>query len=188
MNKYKYKSYEEYIEVQIAAADWKKDTHQWAVECEIKLLADYIERFGPGRMNQGLCHGVRSGSEVRWFSNYLNSVNIYGTDLLISLSKNIIQHDFNKPLKRKIKFDFVYSNSFDHAYSIDTFDVWMKQLVHNGLLLIETSGRDEKSNKTDCLGMEIIDFIKLPGLIDVIPLDATFRQKYKLVFVYRKSK
>ena len=188
MNRYKYENYDEYLQEQVKAYNLKKNTHQLAKEEDIKILSDYIERFSTKKPKNGLCHGVRSGAEVRWFRENLGNTQVYGTDIGISMSKNIIQHDFNKHLDRKIKYDFVYSNSFDHAWSKDTFYIWLDQLILNGLLLIEHTARDEKANHSDCLGMEIIDFIRLPFLVDVIPLKSTERQKYKLVFVYRRTK
>lgn len=186
MNHFNYKDYNEYLTEQIRAYNLKKNTHQWAKEEDIKILADYIERFTIEYPKTGLCHGVRSGAEVDWFSSYLKGADVLGTELGITSKHHVIQHDFNKPMFDNTEYDFIYSNSFDHAWNQDTFYVWMDQLKPNSLLLIEHTGRDEKANQSDCLGMEIIDFVKLPFLVNVIPLKATERQKYKLVFVYRR--
>lgn len=196
MNCFNSEDYNEYLTEQIRAYNLKKNTHQWAKEEDIKILADYIEKnIDSYLLEAGLCHGVRSGLELGFFQRYLNIIMV-GSEIgaleIYSPSPGcvITNHDFNKSFDHDFKYAFIYSNSFDHAWSVDTFYVWANQIEENGLLLIEHTGRDEKSNQSDCLEMSVRDYIDLENeniqLFDIISLEATERQKYKLVFVYRR--
>jgi hypothetical protein len=60
----------------------------------------------------------------------------------------MVVHDFNKPHEKWInKFNFVYSNSWDHAYDIEeTLKIWKDQIKEKGFLILETSHKHEKEN------------------------------------------
>lgn len=187
MQLYKYESYHDYISTQVAANRRKISTHQCATEENIKILSEYLRKY-IGNNLQGMCHGCRSDLEQRWFRENLIDADVFGTDLQSHGKRNIIKWDFNTPKTEWLKrFDFVYSNSFDHAYDpAVTIRVWLNQLKPNGMLLIEHMGRDEKANRTDCTGMTIADWLSWVNVVDIIFLDATDRQRYKIVLVAKK--
>lgn len=171
MKVYKYKDYKEYVNCQ-KEANIKKGSNVWAVEKNIKFLAEYLSQFNP---TSGLCHGVRQGVEVDWFNKYLKDCKTIGTEIGEIKPAYIIQWDFNKVnLKWLDCFDFIYSNSFDHAYDpVGTLNVWFDQLKKGGCILLEYDKRQEhtgeiskKCNKTDPVSITVDELInKIPTWI-----------------------
>lgn len=145
MKRYKYTSYNEYRKEQIKT-NYKKLNDCWAKEDLIKKLSKYIIKEIVPII--GICHGTRGGYEQIWFEKYIPGCTVYGTEISPSgLSKyNTIIYDFNKRnLKWINKFDFVYSNAWDHAYHFpNTLDIWLETLKENGILILETSSNHEK--------------------------------------------
>jgi hypothetical protein len=192
MKKYKYKSYDEYTKCQIAA-NKKKSSNVWAKEENIKFLAEYLAPFNP---THGICHGTRGGHEQEWFNKYINNCYVIGTEIGDIAALHTVRWDFNKVNGRWLnKFDFVYSNSFDHAYNPEiTLNVWSNQLKPGGLIILEYDKRQEhtgeismKVNKTDPISITVDELIKvIPkwnhhlGVIDVITMPVVTQ-------VWRKS-
>ena len=170
MKVYKYKNYAEYKKCQIAA-NTKKSKNIWAKEENIKAIAGYIKQHKSDKIH-GICHGVRQGHEVIWFYKYLRSLDceIIGTEIGNINHPLIFQWDFNveNPLWND-KFDFVYSNSFDHAFMPEmTIQVWAKQLKSDGLIILEYDRRQEhtgeiskKINKTDPVSIRFNELQRL---------------------------
>ena len=167
MKTYKYKNYAEYVKCQVAA-NKRKASNQWAVEENIKAIAEWINNHNNPK--HGLCHGVRQGWEVEWFSKYISGCLMMGTDIGKPVKKYIWQHDFNKQNPDWLhKFDFIYSNSFDHAYNpAETLKIWAEQLKPGGLLILEYDRRQEhtgeismKINKTDPVSIRFDELQKL---------------------------
>ncbi len=168
MKKYNYKNYEEYVNCQVAA-NKKKHQNIWAKEKNIKAIAKYLK---PKHPVFGLCHGVRQGLEQKWFIKYLPNCFTIGTEIGEPTGLNTYRWDFNQTRWRWMKkFDFIYSNSFDHAFDPEkTINVWAKQLKSNGLIILEYDRRQEhtgeiskKVNKTDPVS------IRFDELIEAIP-------------------
>ena len=172
MNIHKYKNYKEYEDSQ-KAANMKKKSNVWAVEQNIKFLSEYLSAE---KKILGLCHGTRTGKEIEWFRKHIPCTTVFGTEIGDASAPNTIQWDFNKENPEWVgKFDFIYSNSFDHAFDPkETINIWAKQLKPGGLILLEYDKRQEhtgeiskKANKTDPVSItvdEIIEF--LPQWID----------------------
>ena len=67
------------------------------------------------------------------------------------------------------RIDFIYSNSFDHAYNPEkTFNVWADQLKLGGVIILEYDRRQEHTgeisrgvNKTDPVSLKFDELIKL---------------------------
>lgn len=157
MNEYKYENYTEYERIQIVG-NAKKIKTVFVSEDTIKKLSKYLSKYKPKR---GLCHGARNGAEVKWFNDNLKKCKVAGTDIsgTAVLFKNMIVHDFNKAKKGWLdKFDFIYSNSWDHSYEINkTLKIWKKQIKKKGFLLLETSHKHEREvTELDpcCMDME----------------------------------
>lgn len=167
MELYKYKNYAEYIKSQ-KAANKKKAGNIWAKEENIKYIAEYLNHIKP---KLGLCHGVRQGLEIKWFHKYLiNTCGIIGTELGEIKLPNIVQWDFNQRNEHWIgKFDFIYSNSFDHAFQPElTIQIWAEQLQPNGLIILEYDRRQEHTgeisksvNKTDPVSIRFSELKEL---------------------------
>ena len=117
---------------------------------------------------RGMCHGVRCGAEVKWFFDYMKCP-VYGTEIGKSDHNYIYKWDFNYSLPVWLgKFDFIYSNSFDHAYDpAATLEVWAEQLRPGGLLILEWSKKHEhtgavskKNNAMDPVSITFDELIK----------------------------
>lgn len=150
-------NYNRYIKEQISENKRKIDWI-WVTKEDIA----YISKFITGK---GICHGARNGFEVREFSKYTGKV--IGTDISDTASKyGLIQWDFHKTKKEWIrKFDFVYTNSFDHSYFPElAFRVFMNQLKKGGKCIIHTSVNMERllpDHPSDCFGASKEELIKM---------------------------
>ena len=149
--------YNRYINEQISENKRKID-RVWVTKEDII----YISKFIKGK---GICHGARNGFEVKEFSKYNGKV--IGTDISDTASKyGLIQWDFHKQKKEWIgKFDFVYTNSFDHAYNPElNFKIFMEQLKKGGKCIIHTSVDMEKllhDHPSDCFGASKEELMKM---------------------------
>lgn len=166
MKKYKYKNYEEYVKCQVAA-NKKKSQNVWAKEKNIKAIAKYLKSRKP---EFGLCHGVRQGFEIDWFRKYLPLCATWGSEIGDIIHPYTFKWDFNQPNEDWWgKFDFIYSNSFDHAYDPEvTLNIWAAQLKPKGLIILEYDRRQEhtgeisrKVNKTDPVSIRFNELIEL---------------------------
>lgn len=145
MKKYIYKNYDEYKKSQIET-NLEKVNNRWVRKDDIKLLSEYIKKCIFPEI--GICHGTRGGHEQKWFMEYLPGCNVYGTEISKSafFIFNTLIWDFNKRNKYwKNRFDFMYSNSWDHAfYFPSTLRIWLETLKKNGILILEISPNHEK--------------------------------------------
>ena len=168
MKVYKYKNYNEYVECQTAAFN-RKRWNLWAVEKNIAYLADFINSTMP-TASRGLCHGVRQGIEQEWFIKHLGGMRVIGSEIGGVISDNTVKWDFNKVNPEWIgQFDFIYSNSFDHAFDpIATLRVWAGQVKSGGVIMLEYDKRQEHTgeiskavNKTDPVSITVDELISL---------------------------
>lgn len=179
MIKYQYyEGYEDYKKTQIETNQRKGGamaaSHSWARPIELLLLAALIEQHTVSPHN-GICHGVRTGNEVRELRDYLHS-EVIGTDISNTGFADVVLWDFNDMNPDWIgKFDFVYSNSFDHSYAPGfTISVWQKQLRPGGKLFIHWGYENYQVNKPNCVGgnkRDMTDLFVENGLVlfDCIP-------------------
>lgn len=188
MEQYQYESYDKYLRRQIKGYKEKKD-RVWAKKKNIKHICKTFPF-----LEKGICHGVRTGKEVEWFRRYLRSKHVIGTEIGDAVQKYIVKWDFNEPRYSWLKaFDFVYTNSFDHAYSPeDTMRVWSDQLKPGGLMIIETSSKHEKATKLDPLGIteEELEAMMRKYFAEVDCTDLPFKRKnctYSKICIGRKS-
>lgn len=152
-----YPDYETYKAVQ-TAGNKAKLRRQFVKESHIKLLADYLAtQIGPVQF--GLCHGTRRGAEQAWFTaNLPGHPEVIGTEISDTASQfpATVQwdfHDVNPAWANRA--DFVYSNSWDHAFEPQrAFSAWIDALRPGGLLLLDhTKGQaPEAANALDPFG------------------------------------
>lgn len=129
--------YDAYVAIQTAGNREKIDK-VWADEATIEFLSGYLRSAVP-TIRAGLCHGSRNGAEVRWFQKHLG-IDVLGTDISDTAAEHgLIQWDFHEPRDDwNERFDFIYTNSHDHAYDPrKAFATWVAQLAPGGKLLIE---------------------------------------------------
>lgn len=141
MQIYKYTNYDEYVQAQIKA-NQRKFHKRWVRKDDIETLAaELMSRIES--IERGMCHGTRAGHEQMWFEEYIPGCVVYGTEISKLAKKHYHTRiwDFNIDRKRwHGRFDFVYSNSWDHAYHFPTtLGIWLKSLRPNGVLILETS-------------------------------------------------
>ena len=109
----------------------------WADDRTLEAIAVDLDRRG---LRTGICHGARNGYEVSWFRDRLGS-DVIGTDISDTAVEfpHMVVHDFHEPRDEWIgKFDFVYTNSLDQAFSPErALAAWSDQLRPNGCIYIE---------------------------------------------------
>ena len=76
-----------------------------------------------------ICLGARMGEEVQAFQNL--GLDAIGVDLVPSLPL-VIKADFNNLPFEDESFDFVYSNSFDHAFDVKMFLRSVERILKKG--------------------------------------------------------
>jgi SAM-dependent methyltransferase len=197
MKKYQYKDYDHYVKCQREGFERKKN-RCWAIKENIKAITEFItENIENKKVEYGLCHGTRAGFEQKWFMKYLTpEASVIGTEIGNSTAENTIQRDFNKIHADLIgKFDFVYSNSFDHSFDPEkTINIWANQVRTGGLLIIEWDERQEHKgsvsksiNKTDPVSLTFEEIKNLlPKWCEKIKLLTILDMPIK-TFSYRKA-
>ena len=105
---------------------------------KIQIIAQYIsDRYEP---MWGLWHGVSDEKDFLLFKKYLQNCTVVGTSCTIESEKdNILRRDYSLQYDDFInRFDFVYSNIIADIPSInETFHVWRKQLIVNGIMIFD---------------------------------------------------
>ncbi len=95
---------------------------------------------------------------------------VVGTDLYARDQERVIKWDFHKPKDEWIgRFDFVYTNSFDHSNCpLECLQMWMAQLKPTGLLLLSWSFAHKLDDRPqlpypggDCFGAALHEYIDL---------------------------
>jgi len=168
---HEYPDYETYRAVQ-TAGNKAKLKMQFVKESHVKALAAHLTAtLGPVRF--GLCHGTRKGLEQAWFTQHLGGVEVIGTEISDTASQfpQTVQWDFHDENPDWAgRADFVYSNSWDHAFDpVKAFSAWMGQLRPGGLLLLDyTRGQSPaEANALDPFG------ITWPGLAALLGRELT---------------
>ena len=196
---HKYPDYETYRQVQ-EDGNKAKIRAQFVKESHIAFLADHLSAVY-GEVAFGLCHGVRRGREQAWFRKSLKgAADIIGTDISETATEfpNTVQWDFHEVNSDWAgRADFVYSNSWDHAYDPKkALLAWVDALRPGGRLLLDhTRGHLPKAaNALDPFGVTEAAFATL--LADVVdgqgqvlaPLDRSQNKDYACkVFVCVKN-
>lgn len=156
---FEYPDYETYRQVQ-TAGNKAKLRMQFVPESHIATLsARIVAELGPA-VAFGLCHGTRRGQEQAWFRTHLpGDAEVIGTEISDTATDfpHTVQwdfHDLNPDWSGRA--DFVYSNSWDHAFDPEkAFGAWIDTLRPGGLMLLDhTSGQLPKAaNALDPFGV-----------------------------------
>lgn len=133
---------------------------------EIQWIARYL--MTSKTKPNGICHGVRNGFEVGLFRQ-ITGGDVIGTEISETANQfqGVIQWDFHNIKNEWIgKFDFVYSNSWDHSFDPNLMlNNWMKSLNPGGKCFLQwthTHGEDAVGG-ADCFGLsfnELINWIR----------------------------
>lgn len=191
IKQFAYVCYEEYVERQMHANRMKLD-RVWAKRESIQAIANCLKQH-VDPLYRGICHGTRRGMEQIWFREMLPGCDVIGTEIshTAALFLHTVQHDFHEIRSEWVgAFDFVYSNSLDHAYDPGrAVCAWMKSLRPGGLCVIEHSREHgpEYVNKNDPFGVTLDALRDLihgwgPFLVcDIITLPDTKRKSKALI-------
>lgn len=156
---HEYPSYQAYVDVQ-TAGNKAKLRRQYVKRSHVDRLAAWLRDRGHP-VSAGICHGTRAGREQKWFRRGLKCIGIFGTEISDTAAEFpfTVQWDFHDVNPDWVgKHDFVYSNSWDHAFDPRrAFTAWLGQLRKGGLLLIDyTAGQaPAAANALDPFGIEI---------------------------------
>ncbi|WP_072389918.1 class I SAM-dependent methyltransferase [Hyphomicrobium sp. CS1GBMeth3] len=146
-----------YREVQIAGNKRKLDW-VFADEDTIRFISSYLRNSSKMPV-RGLCHGTRRGLEQQWFADHLGAEMI-GTEISDTADQfpRTVQWDFHEPRAEwEGRFDFVYTNSHDHAYDPEkALNTWVDQLAPGGCVIIEHTSEHTAghSNELDPFGAD----------------------------------
>jgi SAM-dependent methyltransferase len=155
---YEYPDYETYRAVQ-TAGNKAKLKRQFVKESHVVTLSQAIDAaIGP--VTFGLCHGTRRGLEQAWFSAHLKgNPEVIGTEISDTATDfpNTVQWDFHdRNPDWEGRADFVYSNSWDHAFDpARAFAAWMESLRPGGWLMLDHNRNQapESANALDPFGV-----------------------------------
>jgi len=161
MRIFKHKDYNHYYESQVKKYE-KKKNNVWIKIEEVRLICDHASKH-IGKVNNGICHGTRTGWEIQKFRKFLKA-DIIGTEIAPNNIPNTIVWDFHKIKDKWIdKFDFIYSNSLDHSDQPEhCIDQWMKCLKPSGICYIHWMVSNlKKFDAADCFSASLKEFKKL---------------------------
>ena len=161
MKVFKYRDYKHYKKAQIDA-NIEKYHRSWINTGTVEQIKKYVKKA-----DKILCHGVRNGSELKYFDEVYSPSHIVGTDISPTVNRikdfEVYEVDFHDPIKYTDYFDIVYTNSFDHSYAprkaLETFN---DQLTVGGYLVVELPiGDDNQSNEMDPLMIEKEEYLEM---------------------------
>lgn len=160
MRVFKHRDYSHYYESQLTKY-YRKKNNVWVDENEIIMIVKHIKKH-LGKVESGICHGTRTGWEIQQFKKRLEC-DVIGTEIAPNNTPDTIEWDFHNIKDEWIgKFDFIYSNSFDHSnrpkYCIGQ---WMKCLKLKGTCYITwMSALATKLDAADCFSANLTEFRK----------------------------
>jgi len=188
MKRYSFMDYNEYFETQVTTNRKKANNRgtgfSWVKPKELDLVAVHI-RENTRLPHTGICHGVRTGAEVRYLRQTL-SPDVIGTDLVAHEFKDVVIHDMNVVNSDWVNsVDFVYSNSFDHAFDpYLTFNRWMDQLRDGGKCYIHWGPGYANINRPNCTGgtkRDLERFVDDLGYVVYDIIETGFEERFVLV-------
>jgi hypothetical protein len=155
---YQYPDYDTYRAVQ-TAGNKAKLKRQFVKESHVAHLAEVMNaQLQP--ITFGLCHGTRRGAEQAWFARHLTGQpEVIGTEISDTAADfpNTVQWDFHEENPAWAgRADFVYSNSWDHAFDPPrAFAAWMAALRPGGWMMLDHTKDQtpESSNALDPFGV-----------------------------------
>ena len=161
MRVFKHKDYKQYYHAQLKKYYRKKD-NVWVKKDEIKMIVSHIKKHLVN-VESGICHGTRTGWEIQQFKKRLNC-DVIGTEIAPNHTPDTIVWDFHDIKDEwEGKFDFIYSNSFDHSNRPQhCIQQWMKCLKPRGICYITwMSSLIKRFDAADCISAELKEYRKM---------------------------
>lgn len=174
MKKFKVHDYDEYQRTQIhrSARKWNSDTFWRSFLIFKRQLLWIVNKVGTP--SSVCCLGIRNGNEYEGFKQIkqFSKTDIYGVDInpdVIHVGDKCYCYDFNKlPRKWRKKFDWVYSNSLDHAFDVKkTLKEWHRICSGYMVLTLSSCGFVSGSDIYD-FSIDDIEHIFDPKLFEVM--------------------
>lgn len=194
----RWKSKEEYWKAQIERNKGRRH-FSWVRNAEWPIITAALIRYLPQNRKglKGICHGVRSGTEVEEITKALNlkQGDVIGTEIAGDPENRfyIYCHDFHEPrIEWQEAFSFVYSNSLDHAHDPKVaLKTWKDQLCPGGIMVIHWSEGHVSTNGADCFGAtrsEYLFLLKRVGLRRVKNIRTMPTINQRQILITRKMK
>jgi hypothetical protein len=161
MRVFEHKDYNHYYQAQLKKY-YRKKKNVWVTKEEIIMIVKHIKKH-LGNVESGICHGTRTGWEIQQFKKRLKC-DVIGTEIAPNDIPDTIEWDFHNIKDEWLgKFDFIYSNSFDHSnkpkYCIGQ---WMTCLKPRGICYVTWMASLLKNpDPADCLFAELKEFRKM---------------------------
>lgn len=144
-------------------------------DIQIRKNCDWMRGFLGRDPVSGVCHGARNGLECDEFKKSFPECMVFGTDLFPFSGRSavhrgvsdVIEWDFsNLNPDWTGKFNFVYSNSLDHAKDpAATVQLWLSQLKSDGCLLLDWSNADSNAGGGDNFGASLWEWVQLGNML-----------------------
>jgi len=182
MKRIEFKTYEQYIKAQKRTVG-KRGLGPYFTDIECYRIVEWLKNHRTINSSiSGICHGARNGLEAdvldAELARFYIRVKMLATDLFPHSGKsahyktktNVIECDFSEQNDEWIgAFDFVYSNSLDHARDpIQTLRVWFEQLRPCGCLFVQWTSGHRYASKGDCFGAELYEYISVINSVGVV--------------------
>lgn len=155
-------SFEEYKETQVRT-HLAKISYVWFCGLTASPLFNICTRLLKNKKLSIVCMGSRNGVEPRLLAES-GFIRALGLDIAPTANAfpYMMQHDFHELKPKYISsFDVLYSNSYDHAHSIDRFLVACKSFLHEKSIIIfdySPSG-NALVNGADCLSISLDELV-----------------------------
>lgn len=187
MKLYKHASEAEYLEAQRAKYHTKSQSI-WFPVGQLLRLSENLQG-----VSRGICHGVRSGLEVKVLNDRLGC-EVLGSEIGLTVDEPpLYSWDFRKVRPDWIHaFDFVYSNALDHSNDPGaTLEVWTDQLRAGGTLCIHWGrghNNPEAVDAADCWSANSLEYCELIAKYADVYDSLCWPQEGYQIFLARKLK
>jgi len=207
MKQVEFKNRDHYLKAQEMTV-LKRGVGPYFSDLEMVRIAEWA-KSNQLAVRRGVCHGARNGLECDELMRHFPNAEIIGTDLFpysgksdsTKMNATVIRYDFSHENAPWIDhFDLVYTNSLDHSMNpTKTLNVWMNQLVWNGVLFLQWNRSDLEVKGGDCFGadpLEYIDLLNSVGrLVDILYVNQPWQKGSNLrrhaleslIYVVRKN-
>jgi len=197
MKLFKYKSYIDYVKLQIRRTNSfltrkvRRTEDGRACWADSEVLDFVIEQVKDMKnLSFGICHGVRFGQEVDYLAERL-TCNVIGTEISSAYKKHgsIIRWDFHKVKDEWVgNTDFIYTNALDHTFDPDKcINQWMKCIKSTGKCFIEwTVGHESDASSADPFSAsldEYSDLFKKNGYVVNYDKDQDLGRKHSIILI-----
>ena len=191
-----FSSYDEYVKAQKHLTMRKVGagrTRCFVARDEVHSISEYHKKIG--KVENGMCHGVRLGKELDMFEEEFGEGKWVGTEIVAELCDGvrIFNADFSHIRDEWVgTFDVIFSNSLDHSHTpFKTVKAWVACLSPTGRLYVEWTPWHNKLGGfgacADCYAAneeEYFELFRSVGKIEaVLVVNAEGENFYRKIYV-----